>query len=351
MTSIPTTRVRVRELTIPAEVDADFAAATEARNVAEAHVLGTRAFAFEATELLPLYHQQDVDPSRLFVGELDGRVVGRAVMTWAPSDAAAVSTLTVEVLPQFRGHGVGTALADAVEEASAAAGRFVAQSEPIHDAAAGGAPIPSPTGFGSVPAADPGVRFLLGRGYTLEQVQRVSVLQLPAADPGVPTADGYRLVDWTGVTPPRWRGEMARMRTRMVTDAPAAGLDVDDDPWDADRVLAWDTGLVATGRQVIFVAAEHVATGELAGFTELTFPTDREPAATQHDTIVLAEHRGHRLGLALKWAALRRLADLSPASRLVVTFNAEENRHMLAVNEALGFVPRAYAGAWRKSLR
>ena len=51
--------------------------------------------------------------------------------------------------------------------------------------------------------------------------------------------------------------------------------------------------------------------------------------------------------MLLKIANLHRLASVSPRSRMVYTFNAAENRHMLAVNEALGFRSVGLEGAWR----
>jgi hypothetical protein len=68
----------------------------------------------------------------------------------------------------------------------------------------------------------------------------------------------------------------------------------------------------------------------------------------QQDTLVLREHRGHRLGMLLKVANLRQLALQFPEQSAVTTFNAEENRFMLDVNEALGFTPMGYEGAWRR---
>lgn len=60
------------------------------------------------------------------------------------------------------------------------------------------------------------------------------------------------------------------------------------------------------------------------------------------------KHRGHRLGMLLKIASLRNLQLSTPAPALVYTFNAEENRLMLEVNEAIGFWPVGHAGCWRK---
>lgn len=68
----------------------------------------------------------------------------------------------------------------------------------------------------------------------------------------------------------------------------------------------------------------------------------------QLDTLVLAELRRHRLGVLIKIANLRALAAILPAPQLVYTFNAEENRHMLDVNEAVGFRAVGHSGGRRK---
>lgn len=87
------------------------------------------------------------------------------------------------------------------------------------------------------------------------------------------------------------------------------------------------------------------------GFTELEVSAEPGRAVSQEDTLVLREHRGRRLGLLLKVANLELLAAESPGHPSVMTYNAEENRHMLTVNEALGFVPVGYEGAWRRDAR
>ncbi len=65
---------------------------------------------------------------------------------------------------------------------------------------------------------------------------------------------------------------------------------------------------------------------------------------------MLREHRGHRLGMLLKVENLLALERLAPGRPAVLTWNACENRPMLDVNDAVGFVAIGYEGAWRRDL-
>ena len=354
------TAVVIEELAIPASMDspdaAGFAEMVDVRNAIETHLMGTDVLNYTARELLPVYRVQRHEPIRLFVARVEGRIVGRGLLSWSAAEDATASWAEVEVLPEFRRRGVGTALLDHLTAIALDSGRPTLQADAIHTRPSTGDRIESPTGFGWLSADDPGVRFLLHHGYQLEQVARISGLPLPA-DPALlaekraaaqaAAGDDYRVVGWVGTTPPEWVDDVATLKMRMSTDAPSAGLDMNEEKWDAARVADWDGQLGDSGRERLTVAAEHLPTGRLAGFNELYLPADRARPVSQEDTLVLAEHRGRRLGMLLKVANLQQLATVNPSSPLVTTFNAEENRHMLDVNEAVGFTAIGYEGAWK----
>lgn len=77
---------------------------------------------------------------------------------------------------------------------------------------------------------------------------------------------------------------------------------------------------------------------------------DLPEAAFQYNTIVRADHRGHRLGMLVKADNLRTLVEAYPRVRRLHTWNAGENRHMLAINEAMGFEVASVEGAWQRKL-
>ena len=83
--------------------------------------------------------------------------------------------------------------------------------------------------------------------------------------------------------------------------------------------------------------ARHRSTGQLAGHTVVAVEGHRPEVGHQHDTTVVRDHRGHRLGLLLKSAMNLWLAEDEPQLQVVDTWNAESNDHMISVNEALGY--------------
>lgn len=334
----------------------DFVAYVEVRNAVEAHSVGSRLLAMAPAEIRPEYVDNPHRARRLLAARVDGRIVGRAMVTWRPHDLDSGSYLMVDVLPAHRGRGIGTALLAAAEEIALERAAPVLKATLPHGVDVPGERVVPPTGHGELSAGDPGVRFLVANGYGLEQVTRIGVLDTAGlAERLVPlrqqamarVGEAYRLRTWTGVTPPEWRDDLARLRERMSTDAPSGAMLVGAEPWDAERVVAHDERVVAMGHTMLTAAAEHVPTGRLVGFTEIAVVGDGSKAV-QEDTLVLREHRGHRLGLRLKTETAGLLLTHAPGVAAVVTWNAEENAPMLDVNEAMGFRAIGYEGAWQK---
>jgi hypothetical protein len=140
----------------------------------------------------------------------------------------------------------------------------------------------------------------------------------------------------------------------MSTDAPSAGLDEPEDVWTVERLVAQQQQDSTAPVTPLTSAVEHVPSGRLVAFSVLSVSDDVSKPVWQDDTLVLREHRGHGLGLLVKVANLQTLQNRHPGHPghpSVLTFNAEENRHMLAINEQLGFVPVGYEGAWRKDVQ
>ncbi len=343
---------------IPGSIDApdaaDFIAAIDVRNAVETHSYGTDELNFSPAEMLPRWLDGHMK-NWMFAARLDDRVVGRGSIT-ALVDEPDTCWLDVRVLPECRRLGIGTALAETVEAAAVEDGRTKLIVYAVSSVSAD-MQLASPTGFGSVPRNNPEVRFLLGRGYTLEQVERGSRLALPVdsadltahlAAAAAAAGSDYRLHEWSGRIPARWRADMALLYTAMSTEEPSAGLEEPESVWTEERVIETEELEAGDGRTSLFAVVEHMPTGRLCGLTMLSVPAETTRVVTQEDTLVMPEHRGHRLGTRMKIANILQLQRDHPGHPAITTFNAEENRPMLDVNEAVGFVPMGYEGAWKK---
>jgi GNAT superfamily N-acetyltransferase len=325
------------------------------RNAVEVAAYGIPEVAVSAEETLPHYLDEH-EPNRVLLARIDGAIVGCSVLE-RQRDDTEVGWLEVQVLPEFQRRGIGRALSDASERIARELGltRLITYAV---SADAPGERLVAPTGFGAVPAGNREVRFLLARGWTLEQVERGSRLALPA-DPTALAAlraaaekhsRDYRVLTWAGATSAELLDDLAILQTRMSTDAPSAGLDITEDIWDADRVREMDAVFGASPRARLTAAAREIATGRLVAITNMDVPVDVDRSANQWATLVLREHRGHRLGLAVKLANLAQLMRDHPGHPSITTINASENEHMLAVNRSMGFTPIAYEASFQRKL-
>ncbi|MFE7404638.1 GNAT family N-acetyltransferase [Isoptericola sp. NPDC057559] len=279
------------------------------------------------------------------------RVVGHGVLMLPVTDNRHLAVPRIAVLPSHRGRGIGSAIADRLRRVALTEGRTTVFAE-VEFAAepAQGAPdaLAPKEGDGHVSADLPGMRFARRAGLALELVARRSVLDVPlpddvvdrfVADAAAHAGDAYRVHTWQDPAPERWVEQLAGLERSLSEDEPNGGLELEAEQWDGRRIRDEETKRAERGKSGLVAVAEHVATGTLAGMTLLVFAHDRPELTEQDSTVVLPEHRGHRLGMLLKAVNLREHTRVRPGTRRISTWNNETNAPMLAINVALGFRP------------
>lgn len=334
---------------------ADFRAVADVRNRVGAATRGADSVEMTPEQMLPHWRTTDEEVHGWLI-RTRGAVAGRALMYIPLEEGSRRAQLRVELLPEFWGRGYGRRTLAFLEDRARGRGRDILQSWSEHTPA-DGVRIDARTGFGSIPL-DRASRLMTGAGYSLEQVYRISTLDLtspldaiePLREAASVAASAYRYVSWLAPTPDEWIDDYAWMKSRMSTDAPAGDAVWDEETWDADRIRRMEAQWGDSGTTTIVGAAQHLESGRLVAFTELvSFRVPGKPIE-QNDTLVLSDHRGHRLGALVKTETLLRARELFPEGERIVTGNAEENRPMLAVNEAMGFTPTRYSGEWQKTV-
>ena len=269
---------------------------------------------------------------------------GEAAVAWCGLDLQLednrdLALVELEVHPEHRRRGIGRALLQWLREELRPRGRTRALFE--------------------ITFGGDGERFLRAVGARMvvaDTERRLDVAALDVAHherllaDALDHAGGYDVVHWVGPTPAELRSGVALMQERMSTDPPLDDLQWEPESYDAERVAARDRMMAAHGMRVYSTAARHAATGDVVGLTTLVVFSDVPEFGDQWETIVLEEHRGHRLGLALKVTNLLRARDAEPALHWVHTWNAGSNAPMLAVNVAMGFTPVYEGGAWELEL-
>ncbi|WP_458781423.1 GNAT family N-acetyltransferase [Arthrobacter sp. D3-16] len=302
----------------------------------------------------------EYEERHLYLARLGADIVGTCSVTLPLRENTHTAGVDVLVAPVHRRQGLGRALLKHAEAIARERGRtsLDAYHEVPLEAANGSALLPAKSGSGGLPLDEPAVAFAVAAGYELEQVERSSRLALPVppehldrleADASAMAAE-YSISGWDDHCPEDLVQAYAELKATMSTDVPTAGLDWEREDWDVARVREEENTLIRSGIESAVTAAGHRETGHLAAYTVLNWRPGVPDSIVQQDTLVTSEHRGRRLGMLTKVANLRRAQRRWPSARSVLTWNANENQHMLAINIALGFKPAGYEGEWQKRL-
>ena len=281
----------------------------------------------------------DLEPGVPFLGVEDGVPVAIGSYSISERDNRHLAWLNVDVHPEHRRRGHGSAMLDALTAAASDVGRTSVGSNAWDDDH-GGKPFALRHGFALASVA-------VNRGQHLPDLDPALVDRIHA-EAAVAAAD-YELVRMAPVTPDAELAALAEM-TAAINDAPTDDLDIEDEVFDAERVHAYETAHRDRGIRLHRLVARHRGTGELAGQTVVAVEADRPWFSEQHDTSVVAAHRGHRLGALLKSGMLQWLREEQPRIEWIYTWNAESNGHMIGVNEALGYQVLGRQLEFQKSL-
>ena len=287
----------------------------------------------------------DADQQMIALTVYDGDVpVACGRLDLPRTDNTHRADLLVITHPQHRRRGAARLLAVEAERLARAAGRttLTAGSEEL----AGEEGRSASRGFG--PAL----------GFEVVQVEVRRDIDLPL-DPDVVAAQragaaqlaaDYDIRTWRDAVPDELLEDRAHLQRRLSTDAPLGGLDRHEEEWDGARIRRDEQQVQEMDRSYWGGGAVHRATGQLVAYTTMGIARSTPEKVHQWETLVLAEHRGRRLGTLVKLACLERVSRELPEARFITSWNAEENAPMIRVNDALGARVNGQLVHWQKKL-
>jgi GNAT superfamily N-acetyltransferase len=258
------------------------------------------------------------------VGRVDGRLAAYAEIELPTWDNHHMAFVELFVRPEHRGSGLGRDIVDQVHALMKTADRTLI----VANAWAGSHLERFWLDQGLESASAAAQRRLIPADLDWPQLQAI------LAESATASAD-YEIVEVPQPVPDDMIDGMLELQ-RTMNDAPLDDLALEDEVWTEERYRGHEQALAHRGMRNIVLAARDSTTAELAGYTAVVVEDERPHLGFQEDTVVARQHRGHRLGLRLKIEMLRLLREREPQIRQIDTWNAVSNRHMIAVNEAIG---------------
>ena len=279
---------------------------------------------------LELRRQDPIERPEAWAAYDEGVMVG-GVSLWFPlTDNLDKCWGSLGVDPDHRGRGVGSALVTQIVTRLAQEGRTTMVTESAYPFARRD--------------DHPYRRFAEANGFTLAIDEIRRVLPLPTDPERLQTLAtealayhaGYRIESFVDDLPHELLASYCALGNQLAVDAPTGGVDFEADSMTPEVWLERVAKDKEMGRgRLTTVALDE--SGDVVAFTDLILPTAPSPDVWQWGTLVHRDHRGHRLGMAVKVRNLQQLATASPDRTRVLTCNAETNRYMVDINVRLGF--------------
>lgn len=277
---------------------------------------------------------------RSFVTIDESGVTGWAGLFTPNSDNTSMCWGELHVHPDHRRRGHGTALLTAVISAARAANRGTYLLETT-----------VPPGSAETDSE----RFLLRHGFVLNTTEVLRHLSLPVSAGVLDALEAqnarhwkrdYRIEVHENGVPEGLRPSLCAVMNRLMVDAPTGDVEFEQTTLNPERYAEKLALARQQGRTWLTAVAVEQMSGDVVAYSDLILSPAARGTVWQDGTLVHAEHRGRRLGLAVKLANLRRLEDEHPTRQRVVTGNDGTNDHMVAINEQLGFEVVEHAVAY-----
>lgn len=277
--------------------------------------------------------------ARVRARDAAGTVVGWAGTSRSLNDPgnAHIGWTELMVHPDHRRKGLGRALLTELARASEGQHPDLLFMGMESDRVSSGA------GFLRAVGARPGLPMKTNQ-LILADVDRAEIAAWSAID-----APGYTLERIDGVVPDRLMRAYLDASNGM-NDAPRGDLQMADWVLTAEQVRDRESWRAQVGIESWLIVAVHDATGEGAGFTELSYDRKQPWVVWQQGTATIPAHRGHRLGLWMKAKNLERVLREWPDAKYIRTGNANTNAQMLGINTQLGFKVAWQSTIWQLPL-
>ncbi len=258
------------------------------------------------------------------------RMVGGGIVELSLLDNLDKAFVFPVVEPGLRGRGIGGFVLEGLLDQVRRAGR------------------PLVLGATAVPYAEretsPLARFAQARGFEVANVEVVRSLPLPLPGGlleglGAEAAgfhEGYTLESYVDELPEHHLESYCYLLNQLALDAPTGDIDFEAERLTPDIERERLARAKRMGRTTYVTLA--VKDGEAVAHSDL-YVLPSQTVAHQLGTLVRRDHRGHRLGTAVKVANLAALVQARPDVTEVHTQNAEDNAWMVDINVRLGFEP------------